>query len=203
MASISIDMPFYCFDILLSRLHKKPQPPIPRSIPDRCFPLFVTWKKGQEEHLRGCIGTFNTNLSLHKGLPEYATISAFEDSRFDPISLNEVPQLSCGVSLLVKFEPARDYTDWIVGVHGIHIYFSQNGRQMTAVFLPEVASEHGWDHIETMNRLMQKGGFRGHISESDRKSARVERFQSEKMTVTYQDYIIHKRQDPDNPTLPN
>jgi AMMECR1 domain-containing protein len=101
----------------------------------------------------------------------------------------------------VKFEPARDYRDWVVGVHGIHIYFSQSGRQMSAVFLPEVAAEHGksvfksasynflisgWDHIETMNRLMQKGGFRGHIAESDRKGARVERFQSEKMTVTYQ-----------------
>jgi AMMECR1 domain-containing protein len=69
--------------------------------------------------------------------------SAFEDSRFDPITLQEVPYLSCGVSLLVCFESAKDYRDWTVGVHGIHIYFSQNGRQMSAVFLPEVASEHG------------------------------------------------------------
>lgn len=81
--------------------------------------------------------------------------SAFEDSRFDPIALHEVPQLSCGVSLLVKFEPAGDYRDWVVGVHGIHIYFAQSGRQMSAVFLPEVAAEHGelvwkrfWKEVE-------------------------------------------------------
>lgn len=102
---------------------------------------------------------------------------------------------------MVHFEPAKDYRDWTVGIHGIHIYYSQNGRQLSAVFLPEVASEHGnfssliriikrivlgWDHLETMNRLMQKGGFRGSISENDRMSARVERFQSEKMTISYQ-----------------
>ena len=34
-------------------------------------PLFVTWKLGQEQRLRGCIGTFNA-INLHSGLREYA-----------------------------------------------------------------------------------------------------------------------------------
>lgn len=33
----------------------------------------MTWKKGYDRRLRGCIGTFN-NLVLHKGLHEYAVI---------------------------------------------------------------------------------------------------------------------------------
>lgn len=34
-------------------------------------PLFVTWKKGTEHNLRGCIGTFSA-LRLHEGLREYS-----------------------------------------------------------------------------------------------------------------------------------
>lgn len=45
--------------------------------------------------------------------------SAFKDSRFDPITLHEVEHLHCAVSILVNFEKARDYRDWVVGIHGI------------------------------------------------------------------------------------
>lgn len=145
----------------------------------------MTWKKGPQLRLRGCIGTFSTSLSLHKGLGEYARISAFEDERFQPVRLEELPQLSCAVSLLVHFEPAQDYRDWTIGVHGIHIYFSQNGRRLNSVYLPEVAAEQGWDHRETLDQLMRKGGWQGSIDESDRLAVRVERFQSEKMTISY------------------
>lgn len=43
---------------------------------------------------------------------------------------------------------------------------------------------------------MQKGGFRGSITETDRMSARIERFQSEKTTVTYQVGMHVLRIDP-------
>ncbi|KAI6204829.1 AMMECR1 domain-containing protein [Aphelenchoides besseyi] len=172
MTTISIEMPCHCFDVLIARLNNKPLPSAPSSIPNINFPLFVTWKKGADEQLRGCIGTFSTDLP------------AFNDHRFRPIELKELHQLSCGVSLLVHFEAARDYRDWTPGTHGIHITFSQNGRELRAVFLPDVIAEHGWNH---------KGGFRGTITETDRMNARVERFQSEKMTITYQDYLIHKK----------
>ena len=36
-----------------------------------CSPLFVTWKKGRDRNLRGCIGTFSA-LRLHEGLREYS-----------------------------------------------------------------------------------------------------------------------------------
>ncbi|VDM29470.1 unnamed protein product [Toxocara canis] len=107
-----------------------------------CSPLFVTWKKGYERRLRGCIGTFS-NLVLHKGLHEYAIISAFKDSRFDPITLHEVEHLHCAVSILINFEKARDYRDWVVGIHGIRIEFQDNHHYRDAVYLPEVASEQG------------------------------------------------------------
>ena len=37
-----------------------------------------------------------------------------------------------------------------------------------------------------MDHLLKKGGFRGPINDADRLAARIERFQSEKLTITYQ-----------------
>ncbi|KAI1704260.1 AMMECR1 domain-containing protein [Ditylenchus destructor] len=186
MTIASIDMTVYCFDVVLGRLNTG-------SIP-KCPPLFVTWKKGSSKHLRGCIGTFSRDLPLREGLSEYAQNSAFRDSRFEPVTAHEVPHLYCSVSLLVQFEPAQDYRDWIIGVHGIRIDYEQHGRRLSAVYLPEVAKEQGWSQTETLNHLMRKGGFQGSISENDRLNVMVERFQSEKISLSYEDYCHFKKQ---------
>jgi uncharacterized protein (TIGR00296 family) len=62
-------------------------------------PLFVTWKIGRDQRLRGCIGTFS-EMNLHNGLKEYALTSALKDSRFDPITRDELPRLTVSVSIL-------------------------------------------------------------------------------------------------------
>ncbi len=91
----------------------------------------MTWKIGLPEKeseaiLRGCIGTFSKgNLKTNLGM--YAMISAFQDSRFPPITLKEVPLLNCTVSLLQDFEPIKDPFDWVVGKHGIQIKFRSEG----------------------------------------------------------------------------
>ncbi|KAL3078506.1 hypothetical protein niasHT_032802 [Heterodera trifolii] len=190
----SMELPVYCFDVVLSRLNKRPSPKCPPTIPNECFPLFVTWKKGHARQLRGCIGTFSRNLPLHEGLNEYAQISAFRDSRFDPVGLHELPLLHCSVSLLLCFEPADNYRDWVIGVHGIRIEYRQHHRALNAVYLPEVAYENGWDHVETLNHLMWKGGFKGEITEADRQTVLVERFQSAKITMAYNEYMDYKQQ---------
>lgn len=133
-----------------------------------CSPLFVTWNIGSDQHLRGCIGTFNS-LPLHSGLREYALSrlvclilsfhwpffwfddSALRDSRFNPITKDEFPKLNVDVSLLLNFEDGQDYLDWTVGLHGIRIEFkNENGSKRTATFLPDVASERSecWSRFE-------------------------------------------------------
>ena len=103
-------------------------------------PLFVTWYIGKDKRLRGCIGTF-TPLNLHYGLHEYAITSAMKDSRFDPISREEMPRLRVSVSILTNFEEASNYLDWEVGKHGIRIEFEkEKGFKGSATYLPEVAS---------------------------------------------------------------
>ena len=40
--------------------------------------------------------------------------SALKDSRFQPVSLDEIHKLHCGVSLLTNFEADKNYLDWEV-----------------------------------------------------------------------------------------
>ena len=52
----------------------------------------------------------------------------------------------------------------------------------------------GWDKIQTIDSLLRKGGFKGTVTPEVRRSIRLVRYQSEKMTVGYQDYLHHCRQ---------
>ena len=70
--------------------------------------------------------------------------SALRDSRFKPISKDELNRLHVCVSLLLNFEEGSDYLDWTIGQHGIRIEFrNENGSKRTATYLPEVALEQG------------------------------------------------------------
>lgn len=69
--------------------------------------------------------------------------SAFEDGRFPPLEENELPELECGISLLVQYEKAKAWDDWVVGTHGILIDFDAGSTSFRATYLPEVAHEQG------------------------------------------------------------
>ncbi len=86
--------------------------------------------------------------------------SALRDSRFAPIRLKEVPQLSCGVSLLRLFEAASSHLDWTVGTHGLICEFQDPVRRCkrSATFLPEVAAEQGWSKLQCIDALIRKSG---------------------------------------------
>lgn len=76
--------------------------------------MFVTWNKKSQsrESLRGCIGTFSTIPIT--SLQDYSHSSAFNDRRFSPITVDEIPLLSCGVSLLTNFEEGLAWDEWDV-----------------------------------------------------------------------------------------
>ncbi|KAI8141873.1 AMMECR1 domain-containing protein [Fennellomyces sp. T-0311] len=188
----TIEHCFYCFDVLISYLEntKAPEP----RFADAEYPLFVTWNIDThgDMHLRGCIGNFNA-MPLQTGLKQYALTSALQDRRFNPITLREVNRLSCGVSLLTHFEEGKDYLDWEMGKHGIWIEFiNDQGHKRTATYLPEVMPEQGWSKEESIDSLLRKGGFRGHITDSVRKSIQLTRYQSSKAEATYNEYIVYK-----------
>lgn len=181
------DMIYYCFDVLHSHLHKNPNHPQP-NFANNQFPLFVTWYTGKEKRLRGCIGTF-TPLDLHDGLKEYAITSAIRDSRFDPIAKDELAKLNCSVSLLHNFEPTKAWHDWEIGQHGIRIEFlNEKGHKRSATYLPEVAHEQNWNHTETIDSLLRKGGYKAPITNDFRNQLSVTRYQSDKLMKSFNDW---------------
>eukprot|EP00882_Tetradesmus_deserticola_P033003 GHRQ01037663.1.p1 GENE.GHRQ01037663.1~~GHRQ01037663.1.p1 ORF type:complete len:134 (+),score=20.64 GHRQ01037663.1:865-1266(+) len=96
-------------------------------------------------------------LSLHV----YAcTCSALRDSRFSPVQIKEVSQLSCSVSLLRCFEQGASWHDWEIGQHGLIIEFTDPvlSCKRTATFLPEVAGDQGWSKQQCIEALIRKAG---------------------------------------------
>ncbi|XP_051705613.2 AMMECR1-like protein isoform X3 [Oryctolagus cuniculus] len=127
---------------------------------------------------------------------------ALKDSRFPPLTREELPKLFCSVSLLTNFEDASDYLDWEVGVHGIRIEFiNEKGVKRTATYLPEVAKEQDWDQIQTIDSLLRKGGFKAPITSEFRKTIKLTRYRSEKVTISYAEYIASRQHCFQNGTL--
>jgi len=187
------EMCYFCFDVLYCHLYHLDPPRVPSFSNDQ-YPLFVTWKIGKDKKLRGCIGTFN-EMNLHHGLREYAVTSAMKDSRFNPVSRDELAKLHVSVSILCHFMDAADFLDWEIGVHGIRIeFYNERGSKKTATYLPEVPREQGWDKIQTIDSLLRKGGYKGTVTPEVRRGIRLVRYQSEKITVAYSDYLAHCRQ---------
>ncbi|KAI8905489.1 AMMECR1 domain-containing protein, partial [Gorgonomyces haynaldii] len=171
------DYLIFCFKTLESHLNNQPLP----TLDDHTsFPVFVTWKR--KGLLRGCIGTFQSK-PLSQQLPYFA-IAAATDTRFKPVSKQELVDLECSLSLLTDFEPCGLF-DWAVGVHGITIQF-QLDRRYSATYLPSVALEQGWNQRQTIDSLLQKAGFQGRLE--DIQEIQATRYQSTKDSMSFQDY---------------
>ncbi|XP_049548286.1 uncharacterized protein CG5902-like [Anopheles darlingi] len=181
------EMCAYCFDVLECKLYNRGEP-TGRSFTNDPHPLFVSWTLTSNKRLRGCIGNF-TPMPLHAGLRDCAEKSAFEDSRFLPITTDELHDLTVSVSILQNFQQARGYLDWTIGAHGICITFhNELGVRCSATFLPEVATEQGWDQTNTIDSLLRKGGYRARITPKVRKSIKLTRYTSQKWHMSYEEY---------------
>lgn len=109
---------------------------------------FITIKNGGD--LRGCIGRIISDEPLYKIVREMAEQAAVADSRFMPVTSDELPLLKYEVSVIGPLEKISDpYKDIVLGAHGVQI--RQGFR--SGIFLPQVAKETGWDLETFMNEL--------------------------------------------------
>lgn len=104
-----------------------------------------------------------------------------------------VLDLAIRVSLLTDFEECEDYLDWEIGTHGIYIYLSNPRKSssrstLTATYLPDVAPSQGWTKQEAIDSAIEKAGWSGPVDEAMRKSLRVRRYQSAKVSCTYEQW---------------
>ncbi len=176
----------YCFDTLLAHLRKTAAPEYPSNIADFDAPLFVTWTHSQTKDLRGCIGTFEFK-KLSKNLGKYTLISAVQDSRFSPISLAELPSLTCAVSVLHEFTKRSSWDEWEVGVHGIQIEYTHKGSEYQGTFLPEVASEQNWTREDTLKNLIRKSGCYENYKDILPK-IKLTSYESSKLSMSFEEY---------------
>ncbi len=115
--------------------------------------VFVTLKKYGE--LRGCIGSILPKTPLFQGVIENTINSSSHDWRFSPVNVKEVTDITIEISVLSQPRKIIGPDEFIAGKEGIII---RKGTA-SAVFLPQVAVEQGWDRVETLCHLCQKAGL--------------------------------------------
>lgn len=117
------------------------------------YGVFVTLKKHGE--LRGCIGHILPRAPLFQGVIENTINSSSRDERFNPVDTNEVSDITIEISVLSVPKRIPESDNFVVGKEGILI----RKGPYSAVFLPQVAVEQGWDRAETLCHLCQKAGL--------------------------------------------
>ncbi len=103
-------------------------------------------------NLRGCIGYIEGIKPLTEAVLDNGAAAATGDPRFEPVSAAELDRLEIEVSALTPLVEVDGPEDIEIGRHGIHL---QKGSRQ-AVFLPQVASEQGWDLPKTLIHLSLK-----------------------------------------------
>ncbi len=114
---------------------------------------FVTLKK--DHRLRGCIGDIFPQRPLYRSVMRNAINAAFGDRRFPPLQEDELDAITIEISALTSPEPVDSPEQIRLGTDGIVL--RKNGH--SAVYLPQVAPEQGWDLEQTLSHLSQKAGL--------------------------------------------
>lgn len=115
--------------------------------------VFVTLRKQGE--LRGCIGHMIADEPLAKLVGAMALQAAFNDSRFMPLSPEELKDVEIEISVLTPMKKVAGAIDIVAGRDGVLI----NKDGASAVFLPQVATEQGWDRDTMLDNLCRKAGL--------------------------------------------
>lgn len=119
---------------------------------------FVTLHIGGQ--LRGCIGSLTGSETVRDGIQSNAVSSAFHDSRFSPLTVDEFEKIDIEISILTKPQPLAysDSNDLLAKlrphVDGVTIRKGHSG----ATFLPQV-----WEQLpypeDFLTRLCMKAGL--------------------------------------------
>jgi len=154
--------------------------PIPENYPEEFKEkkgVFVTLYKKHSfgKELMGCIGFPYPQKPLIEALIESA-ISACNDTRFPPLSQEELKDILIEVSILtepekIEIKNQEDFKKIIIGKHGLII---RKGN-FSGLFLPKVPVEQNWNIKEYLENLCYKAG----LSSNDWIDSEIYRFEAE------------------------
>lgn len=114
---------------------------------------FVTLKKHGE--LRGCIGFIEPVLPLHQAVMQASVYAACKDSRFLPVTRDELEDIDVEISVLTPLKKIRQPNRIMVGKHGLVI--AMDGKR--GLLLPQVAVEHNWTRETFLEQACLKAGL--------------------------------------------
>ncbi len=106
---------------------------------------FVTLYK--ENQLRGCIGRFEPNQALYQVVSDMAIAAAFNDSRFNSVTADELQNIHIEISVLTPRQKINSLDEIVIGKHGIYV---QKGLK-NGTYLPHVAVQMNWTKEEFFN----------------------------------------------------
>jgi AmmeMemoRadiSam system protein A len=113
----------------------------------------VTLKEHGE--LRGCIGYVSPTKSLALTVRDVAAYAALKDSRFSPVTPDELGQLQYEISVMSPLRHVTDITQIEVGRHGLVM---RNGER-EGLLLPQVPVEEKWDRATFLVETCLKAGL--------------------------------------------
>jgi AmmeMemoRadiSam system protein B/AmmeMemoRadiSam system protein A len=114
---------------------------------------FVTLKK--HGMLRGCIGDILPRGPLCESIIRNAINAGVNDYRFPTVTGNECAELTFEISALTVPKLVASADEIRIGIDGVIL--KKQGR--SAVFLPQVAPEQGWDVAQMLTHLSVKAGL--------------------------------------------
>ena len=149
------------------------------------YPVFVTYEKGEERLLRGCIGTFQIGY-LESQLGQFAIIAA-NDNRFPSVSADELEDLTCMITLMHSFKKKKNVFDWEVGTHGVELIFTWQGEQYCATYLPQIIKQNGWTKERTIDELIVKSGCKESY-ETVKDVLEIETYEGHIKRISFEEY---------------
>jgi AmmeMemoRadiSam system protein A len=114
---------------------------------------FVTLEK--QGRLRGCIGYSEPLYSLHETVARCAVAASTQDHRFEPVTLEELPDISISISALTPLRKLEKAEDLQPGRHGLMMV----GKGRRGLLLPQVAEERGWNRETFLKETCRKAGL--------------------------------------------
>jgi AmmeMemoRadiSam system protein B/AmmeMemoRadiSam system protein A len=114
---------------------------------------FVTLKKNNL--LRGCIGDIFPRQPLYMSVLINAINACFNDTRFPQVTEDDLGDITIEISALTVPQPIASPDQIRIGIDGVIL--NKNGH--TAVFLPQVAPEQGWNVAQMLTQLSLKAGL--------------------------------------------
>jgi len=115
---------------------------------------FVSLHKRGE--LRGCIGSTMARLPLDQAVADAAYSAAMQDPRFDPVTVDELPDIEVEISVLSPLAEIRP-EEIVVGCHGLMI----SSDFARGLLLPQVAESRGWSAVRFLEETCRKAGLPG------------------------------------------